>query len=204
MKVFRPGHTWKFEGTSRLKPTLIIVSAPSGAGKSTLCARLVNDYPEIIENISFTTRPLRGKEEDGVDYFFIDNEEFEEKISRDFFVEHAQVHGHRYGVSLAQIETAINSGRPIILDIDVQGAATLIDKFPQALTVFIMPPSIDELKRRLMSRDHGKTINYEARLGNAPKEIERAKEFRFTVINDDLEQAYEDFKKIVERDLGTS
>jgi guanylate kinase len=204
MKVYRPGNTWRFEGQSRLKPTLIIVSAPSGAGKSTLCARLVKDYPEIIENVSFTTRPPRGKEEDGVDYFFIDSEEFEEKISRDFFVEHAKVHGNFYGVSRAQIETAINSGRPIILDIDVQGARTLISKFPDALTLFVVPPSIQELENRLRARDQGKTHNYALRIKNAAFEIAQAGFFKHKIVNDDLERAYAEFKKTVETELRTS
>src|ERR1700722_1133620 len=112
MKNFRPGNARRFEGQSRLAPRLIIVCAPSGAGKSTLCAKLVADFPEIIENVSFTTRPQRGKEEDGVDYFFIGRSEFDEKKGRGFFVESAQVHGNSYGVSQAQIETAINAGRP--------------------------------------------------------------------------------------------
>ncbi len=201
MKQFRPGQIWRFEGKSRLKPTLIIVAAPSGAGKSTLCARLVKDYPEIIENVSFTTRPLRGHEEDGVDYFFIEKEEFEEKIGRDFFIEYAKVHENYYGVSLAQIETALAADRPIILDIDVQGARTLTREFPEALTVFVLPPSIEELERRLKARDQGKTHNYQIRLKNAVIEMEQAKNFKYQIVNDDLEAAYSNFKKIVETEL---
>jgi len=204
MKAFRPGNTWRWQGESRLKPRLIIVCAPSGAGKSTLCARLVGEYPEIIENVSFTTRPQRGREEDGVDYFFIDQEEFDEKVGRDFFVECARVHNHCYGVSHAQIDTAISSGRPIILDIDVQGAKTLTTKFPDALTIFVMPPSIEELKKRLAARDQGKTNNYEIRIQNAALEIGEAENFRFKVVNDDLERAYAEFKKVVENELRNS
>jgi len=204
MKTFRPGNTWRFEGTPKLKPRLIIVCAPSGAGKSTLCAKLVREFPEIIENVSFTTRPRRGKEEDGVDYFFIDKPEFEEKKSRGFFVESAEVHGNLYGVSYAQIETAVNAGRAMILDIDVQGAKTLTKKFPDALTIFVMPPSLDELRRRLETRDNGKTNNFDLRLANAKTEIGQADFFRFKVVNDELERAYGEFKKIVENELGTS
>jgi guanylate kinase len=204
MKAFRPGNILKFEGESRLKPRLIIVCAPSGAGKSTLCARIVSEFPEIIENVSFTTRPPRGQEEDGVDYFFIDQSEFDEKKRRDFFVESANVHNHSYGVSQAQIETALASGRPIILDIDVQGAKTLTGKFPNALTIFVMPPSIEELKRRLALRDQGKTNNLELRIENATKELKEADKFKYRVVNSDLEQAYKDFKNIVEKELGNS
>jgi guanylate kinase len=202
MKAFRPGKTAKFTGKSRLKPRLIIVSAPSGAGKSTLCAKIVQEYPEIIENVSFTTRPSRGKEEDGVDYFFIDQAEFREKVGRDFFVEHATVHGHSYGVSQAQIETALEAGRPIILDIDVQGAKTLMKKFTNALSIFILPPSIEELERRLTNRDQGKTNNYALRLKNAITEIAQKEAFNHNVINDDLDKAFAEFKKVVETELG--
>lgn len=204
MKAYRPNRRLHFEGPSRLKPTLIIVAAPSGAGKSTLCARLVEEYPEIIENVSFTTRPARNQEEDGVDYFFVDKEEFAEKKSRDFFAESAVVHGHFYGVSQVQIDTALQAGRPIILDIDVQGAKTLISKFPEALTVFVLPPSIEELERRLKARDKGKTNNYSLRLENAVKEVKLASNFKYQIVNEDLERAYADFKKIVETELRNS
>ncbi|MDZ4676619.1 MAG: guanylate kinase [Oligoflexia bacterium] len=204
MKAFRHGRILKFEGESRLKPCLIIVSAPSGAGKSTLCARLVEEYPEIIENVSFTTRPPRNKEDDGVDYFFVDMAEFEEKKNRSFFVEHAMVHDHCYGVSFAQIETAIKSGRPIILDIDVQGAKTLLNKFPDALTIFVLPPSIEELERRLKSRDQGKTNNYMLRIKNAASEMAQAVHFKHQLINENLEEAYAQFKKVVETALRNS
>ena len=187
-----------------MAPRLIIVCAPSGAGKSTLCAKLVADYPEIIENVSFTTRPCRGQEEDGVDYFFIDQSEFDEKVGRNFFVEWAKVHNACYGVSEAQIATAIAAGRPIILDIDVQGAKTLKAKFPDALCIFVLPPSIEELKRRLTARDQGKTHNYDVRIANATRELEEAKSFKFKVVNDDLDRAYGEFKKIVETELRTS
>ena len=202
MKAFRPGKSLRFQGESRLAPRLIIISAPSGAGKSTLCAKLVADYPEIIENVSFTTRKSRNLEEDGVDYFFIDPLEFEEKKSRDFFVEWAPVHGHLYGVSHDQIHTALQAGRPIILDIDVQGARTLISKFPDALTLYVIPPSISELERRLASRDQGKTNNFEVRIGNAKGEIAQAGFFKYQLINDDLDRAYTELKNIVEKELG--
>jgi guanylate kinase len=204
MKAFRPGRALRFEGTSRLKPRLIIVCAPSGAGKSTLCSKVVMEYPEIIENVSFTTRLPRGKEEDGVDYFFVDQAEFDEKTSRDFFVEWAKVHDNSYGVSQAQIETALAAGRPLILDIDVQGAKTLTKKFPDALTIFVLPPSIEELKRRLALRDKGLTQNLELRIQNASREVNEAHHFKYRVVNDDLERAYGEFKNIVEIELGNS
>jgi guanylate kinase len=201
MKAQRPGQYRPFQGESRLRPALIIVAAPSGAGKSTLCSMLVKEYPEIIENVSFTTRPSRGAEEDGVDYFFVDRAEFEEKKARDFFVECALVHDHSYGVSHAQIDTALQSGRPIILDIDVQGARTLKSKYPDSLTIFVMPPSLEVLRERLLTRDQGKTNNLELRLKNAEIELARAGEFQHRVVNEDLDKAYQEFKKTVETEL---
>lgn len=187
---------------SRLKPRLIIVSAPSGAGKSTLCAKLVADYPEIVENISYTTRPPRNKERHAVDYHFISNTEFESKVKEGFFIESAYVHGNFYGVSRDQIENALNSGRPIIFDIDVQGAQTLVQKYPDSLTVFILPPSIDELRKRLQARDKGKTQNFELRIKNAELEMKMATFFTHKITNSDLGHAYTELKKIVEKDLG--
>ena len=204
MKSFRPGKSLRFEGVSRLRPRLIIVSAPSGAGKSTLCAKLVAEYPEIIENVSFTTRKPRNLEEDGVDYFFVELAEFEEKRLRNFFVEWAPVHGSFYGVSHDQIHTALEAGRPIILDIDVQGARTLISKFPDALTIFVVPPSIDELERRLASRDKGKTNNFDLRIQNAKGEIAQSAFFKHQLINGDLDRSYRELKNIVEKELGNS
>ena len=190
------------KAVSRLKPTLIIISAPSGAGKSTLCAKLVEDYPEIVENISYTTRHPRNKERDQVDYFFVSNTEFEKKMTENFFIESAYVHGNYYGVSRHQIEDALKGGRPIIFDIDVQGAQTLVQKYPDSLTVFILPPSIKELKNRLQARDKGKTQNFELRLKNAELEIKSATFFKHKIINTELSTAYLELKKVVEKDLG--
>jgi guanylate kinase len=186
---------------SRLRPALIIISAPSGAGKSTLCAKLVHDYPEIVENISYTTRPPRNQEQNNVDYFFITEADFEAKKANGFFIESAHVHGNLYGISKDQVENALSIGRPIIFDIDVQGARTLVKKYPDALTFFILPPSIDELRARLEGRDKGKTHNLELRIKNAEREIKEATFFSHKVINQELEKAYAELKIIVENEL---
>ncbi len=187
---------------SRLKSTLIIISAPSGAGKSTLCAKLVQEYPEIVENISFTTRPPRNQEVNGTDYHFISTGEFEQKREEGFFIESAFVHGNYYGISKKQIQDALESRVPIIFDIDVQGARTLLTKYPDSLTVFILPPSIEELKKRLIARDKGRTHNYDLRIKNAEREIAEATFFSYKIINTQLPQAYAELKNIVEKDLG--
>ncbi|MBK9293960.1 MAG: guanylate kinase [Oligoflexia bacterium] len=186
---------------SRLKPTLIIISAPSGAGKSTLCAKMVEDYPEIVENISYTTRPPRNKEKNNIDYFFISEAEFEAKKAQNFFIESAYVHGNHYGISKDQVENALSINRPIIFDIDVQGAKTLVKKYPDSLTVFILPPSIEELRKRLEARDKGKTQNLELRIKNAEREIKEATFFNYKIVNADLDKAYAELKKIVETEL---
>lgn len=180
---------------------MIIISAPSGAGKSTLCSKLVKDYPEIIENISYTTRPPRNLEKDEVDYHFITKKEFDQKVKEGFFIEHAHVHGNDYGISRIQIETALQTGHPIIFDIDVQGARTLLDKYPDSLTVFILPPSIEELKRRLKERDKGRTHNFDLRIQNAEREMKEATFFKYKIVNAKLDQSYAELKKIVEKDL---
>lgn len=185
----------------KLKSRLIIISAPSGAGKSTLCAKLVGDYPEIVENISFTTRAPRNQEKNGVDYFFISKSEFDSLVTSGFFIEWAEVHGNYYGISREQIERALGDGHPIIFDIDVQGARTLLDKYPDSLTVFILPPSIEELKRRLKARDQGRTQNFDLRIKNAEKEIKEATFFKYKIINSELDKSYTELKKIVENDL---
>ncbi len=189
----------KIPGT--LRSTLIIISAPSGAGKSTLCAKLVEDYPEIVENISYTTRPPRNQEKHGIDYFFVSKEQFEEKVVKGDFIEWAHVHGNDYGISYSQIEAALGAKHPIIFDIDVQGARTLLSKYPDSLTVFILPPSIDELKRRLAVRDQGRTHNFDLRIKNAEKEILEATFFKYKIVNAKLEESYLELKNLVEKDL---
>lgn len=186
---------------SRLKPRLIIISAPSGAGKSTLCAKLVEDYPEIVENISYTTRPPRNQEKNNIDYFFINEAEFEAKKAQNYFIESAHVHGNLYGISKDQVENALSIGRPIIFDIDVQGARTLVKKYPDSLTIFILPPSVEELRARLEARDKGKTHNLELRIKNAEREIKEATFFTYSIINADLSKAYAELKKVVETEL---
>ena len=183
-----------------VKPLFIVLSAPSGCGKSTLIDMLLQEYPDMEYSISCTTRAPRGEEEDGVDYHFKTVERFEELIAEDAFIEHASVHGNYYGTLREPIESALKEGCSVILDIDVQGAAK-VREFVRALPdsdpmkagyvdIFILPPSMEELRSRLVGRGTDSPETVERRLANAEGEIARAGEYMFRVTNDDLGMAY--------------
>jgi len=184
----------------KTKPLFIVMSAPSGCGKSTLIDMLLQEYGDIVYSISCTTRAPRGEEEDGLDYHFLSRARFEELIGADAFIEYAKVHGNYYGTLKAPIEEVLAEGHSMILDIDVQGAAKVRDyvqKLPNNdplkigyVDVFILPPSMEELRRRLEGRGTDAPAVIEKRLANAKGEIARADEYMFKVTNDDLTMAY--------------
>lgn len=184
----------------KTKPLFIVISAPSGCGKTTLIDMLLQEYSDIVYSISCTTRAPRGEEEDGVDYHFKTVERFEELIAEDAFIEHARVHGNYYGTLREPIESALREGSSVILDIDVQGAAkvreyvrALPDSDPMKagyVDIFILPPSMEELRSRLVGRGTDSPEAVEKRLENAEGEIARAGEYMFRVTNDDLGMAY--------------
>ena len=184
----------------KTKPLFIVVSAPSGCGKSTLIDMLLQEYHDIVYSISCTTRAPRGEEEDGIDYHFLAKERFETLIGEGAFIEYAKVHDNYYGTLKAPIEEVLAEGNSMILDIDVQGAAKVRD-YVRALPdddpmkagyvdVFILPPSMEELRRRLERRGTDSQDVIERRLANAEGEIARADEYMFKVTNDDLGVAY--------------
>ncbi len=178
---------------------MIIVAAPSGAGKSSFVERISREMPVLADTVTYTTRPIRAGESEGHPYHFVSQERFRQLVKEGFFVEWAEVHTNLYGTPLHQIEDAFKAGRVVIMDVDVQGAATFKAKYPKdAASVFILPPSIDELKRRVMKRDGGRTDNIEVRMANAIKEIAKAPSFDHQVVNDDFEQSFGQFKKLVE------
>ncbi len=195
-----------------MKPLLIVLSAPSGAGKTTLCDRLLQDYPEITYSVSCTTRPPRGSEEDGIDYHFMTPQRFEEHLRAGHFLEHALVHDHYYGTLSEPLREAIAEGQSVLLDIDVEGAAQLREALFRLapddplrsgfIDIFIQPPSTDELRQRLEGRgeDDAKTI--EKRLVNAEKEMLRAPEFRYRIVNNDLDMAYRNLCALIENAAG--
>ncbi len=191
-----------------MKPMLIVLSAPSGAGKSTLCDRLLQDYPETVYSVSCTTRAPRGEEEDGIDYHFLGEAAFEGLIARRAFLEHARVHGHHYGTLEAPIREALAQGLSVVMDIDVNGAGQIrgkIASFPADdplrngfVDIFILPPSLDELRRRMEERGEDAPETIDRRMANADGEIARAGEFRYRVVNNDLDIAYRELCAILE------
>lgn len=168
---------------------LIIVASPSGGGKGTLIRRVLKTVPNLGYSVSFTTRPARQGEIDGRDYFFVSEERFREMIDADEFLEWAHVHAHLYGTGRAQVWKELNEGRDIILEIDVQGAESVRHLVPQAVGVFILPPSFEILRERLIARGSEMPTDLNLRLRNSRSEVERYKEFDYVIINDEAERA---------------
>lgn len=176
---------------------LLILSAPSGTGKTTLARRLVRGHPGAIFSVSYTTRKPRGQERDGVDYHFVDEARFAAMAAAGEFVEHAQVHGHRYGTPRATVDEARAKGALAVFDIDVQGGEAIRARHPEAVRVLILPPSLEELERRLRTRSTDDDATVRRRLEAARREILRARSYEYWVVNDDLERAAGDLEAIV-------
>ena len=176
---------------------LFIVCAPSGAGKTTLVDALLEREPEIRLSISYTTRAPREGERDGVDYHFVDKAKFEAMIASGDFLEHALVHGNHYGTSRKWIERELAGDHDVLLEIDWQGAAQVRKIFPQLLGMFILPPSIGELRRRLQGRGKDAPETIERRIAGAREEISHVLEFEYIIVNDRFEQALEDIRSVV-------
>lgn len=185
-----------------MKTRMIIVAAPSGAGKSSFVERACREDSRLEDTVTYTTRSMRKGESQGHPYHFVSREEFEMKIKENFFVEWAQVHTNLYGTPYYQLENAWVKGKCIIMDVDVQGADTFKAKYPDAVSIFILPPSIDELRRRIEKRDGGLPADIEVRMANALKETQHASKFDYQIVNDNFEHSYAEFKKIVEELLS--
>ena len=182
-----------------MKTRMIVVAAPSGAGKSSFVEKIAKEDERLVDVITYTTRPMRKGESQGHPYYFISENEFKQKVKEDFFVEWAHVHTNMYGTPYDQLEAAWKKGLCVIMDVDVQGTATFKKKFPDAKSVFILPPSIDELRRRIAIRDGRVPDDIEVRMRNAEREIAQASGFDFQVVNDDFQKSYSEFKKIIEK-----
>jgi guanylate kinase len=176
---------------------LVVVSSPSGGGKGTLIRRALKSVPNLGYSVSFTTRPARAGEVHGRDYFFVSSETFNEMTRSDEFLEWACVHGNYYGTAWSQVEQELLAGRDIILEIDVQGAATVRKLIPGAIEIFILPPSFEVLRNRLIGRGSELPADLELRLKNARDEVEHYREFDYVIINDDLESAAKQLSSIV-------
>lgn len=175
----------------------VVLSAPSGAGKTTLARRLVDASDRFVFSISATTRAPREDEKDGVDYFFVSEREFEAMIDAGDLVEWATVHGRFYGTPRADLEAAASRGEHVVLDIDVQGARQIRDSVPDARLIFVLPPSVAELMKRLTGRGTEGAREVELRLRSALDELQAASEFDHHVVNDDLDRCLEEIEEIV-------
>ncbi len=176
---------------------LFVVSAPSGAGKTTVCRRVINELDRIGFSVSYTTRPPRPGEVDGKDYHFVDDREFLSMIEKDEFLEWAWVHKYRYGTSNSEIKKILGQGRDIILDIDVQGALNVKAKMPDANLIFILPPSMEELERRLRSRGSDNEEQISIRMKTAQDEIRHVFEYEYIIVNDELDRAVSGLESII-------
>ena len=175
---------------------LFVITGPSGCGKSTLIKKVRRALGDLEFSVSHTTRPPRPSETDGVEYYFVSERVFERMVRERRFLEHACVHGHLYGTSLAEVARKARR-RDLILDIDVQGARQVRRRAPGAVHIFIMPPVAAELRRRLEKRHEDSAAAVERRLGNARTEVRAYGEFDFVVVNDDLGRAAADLKAVI-------
>ncbi len=192
------------------RPLLIVICGPSGAGKSTLCEWLRRRYLDLVYSISCTTRSPRGSEQDGREYYFLSEEEFMCRVAEGLFLEHAVVHGHRYGTLRTAVLEPMQAGQSVLMDIDVQGARqvrrTLAD-LPAGhvmkagfVDILILPPSPEALRQRLITRAEDSAEALAVRLRNAEAEMAAAAEFRYIVVNDNLERAFDELDGILTRE----
>lgn len=176
---------------------LFIISAPSGAGKTTLCKILLDRFPDLLYSVSFTTRTPRQGEKKGKDYNFITKEEFCRGIKKGMWAEWAEVHGNYYGTSAYFLKNAMSEGKNILIDMDVQGAAIMLRSYPDSVTIFIQPPSIDALQSRLKKRGADSEETIKKRMAAAEKEMAKKHLYRHVVMNDDLPKAVEELISII-------
>ena len=176
---------------------IIVLSGPSGSGKSTIRAKLLKIFPDIEFSISYTTRKPRENKDDKLDYYFITRNQFKEMIQKNEFVEWAEVHGDLYGSASKLLSSVIDKGKHILLEIDVQGGFSIKRKFPEAVLIFIIPPTLKELEKRLKDRAMNSTTEIQKRLQIAKKEIAAAKNYDYIVINDSLKHCIEQIKAII-------
>lgn len=179
------------------KGLLIVISGPSGAGKGTICRALLDKNPDIKLSVSCTTRNPRQNEVEGINYYFITKEKFKEMIDADEFLEYAEVYDNFYGTPKAKVESILNEGKDIILEIDIQGALKVKEKYPEGVFVFIMPPSMEELKNRIKKRGSETEESLIKRFKSAFQEINYVANYNYVIVNDEVEKAVEKLEAII-------
>ncbi len=175
---------------------VFVITGPSGVGKGTLIAALRERHPELELSVSATTRRPRPGEEDGVAYHFLTEEDFDRRLARGEFVEHASYAGHRYGTLRAELDRRSRGGAPVVLEIELQGARQIRAAMPDAVAIFIAPPSLEQLRERLAGRGAEDPATVARRLAIAETELAAREEFRFVVVNDELERAADELEAI--------
>ena len=178
---------------------LFIISAPSGAGKTTLVKAVLQQFRDVLYSISYTTRKPRVEERDGIDYHFISKQDFKKGIHKGRWAEWAEVYGNYYGTSAEFIEKSLSSGCDILLDIDVQGTLQILKHYPDSVTIFIMPPSMNALRKRLEMRGSDSQAVIEKRLLHARKEMTQKKMYRHIIVNDVLSEAIKELSAIFKK-----
>ncbi len=186
------------------KGMLLLISGPSGAGKGTLVDRLLEKDPSFCFSVSVTTRERRKNEVEDVHYHFISEPEYDKLLREDAFLEHATVHGHRYGTLKQEVYDRLERGQNVLLDIDPQGARSVMEKEKDCVSVFILPPSYRDLQVRLHTRNTEQPEEIQRRLDNARDEIRQKNRYRYLIVNDDLEQAFEELLAIVRAEKQNS
>lgn len=179
------------------KGMLIVVSGPSGTGKGTVCTQLLREMPELSYSISATTRQPRAGEVDGKTYYFLSKEEFERRIDDGDFLEYANVYGNYYGTPLGKLNERLKQGEDVLLEIDTQGALSVMRRVPEALFIFLLPPSIAELEKRIRGRGSETEESLNRRLGAAKNEIAVGRGYRYVVVNDAVDKAVARIKSII-------
>ncbi len=178
--------------------TLYVIAAPSGAGKTTLVRALIDAMPKLIVSISHTTRPKRPNEEEGIHYYFVSREAFEQKIVQGDFLEYATIFGHLYGTSKTAVQHTLQQGIDVILEIDWQGHQQIKTLFPDCIGIFILPPSLESLRDRLYGRNQDHDDVIAKRLADAKEALSHVHEFDYVVMNDDFVSALHDLKMLIE------
>ena len=186
------------------KGMLLVISGPSGTGKGTLIKRLMEEDPTLVFSVSATTRAPRPGEIDGVHYHFVTNEQYDQLVAENAFVEYATVHGNRYGTLRSEVYERLQRGENVVLDIDVQGALNVIASEKEKVSIFILPPSMKELRERLTGRGTETEEAVERRLHNAVWEISQKDRYEYKVINDDLEVCVRTLQAIIEAEKHSS